>query len=140
DRRGAGRLADRVLAGHLPLLDILRTREAVASGIMLDIGANIGLTSVTRAILGDFDVIYAAEPAPDNFRCLVHNVLDNGLRGIVLPDCLAIGANTGTAALHLAKGIGSHAIRNDSDGVPVTIQTLDGWIRTLGIDADAVRF
>jgi hypothetical protein len=76
DARVPGRLAHRVLVDkHLPFVEILRTREAISNGIMLDIGANIGLTSVTRALLGDVDVVYAAEPAPDNFACLTQQRL-----------------------------------------------------------------
>jgi FkbM family methyltransferase len=140
DERTQGRLADRVVRGHLPLQDILRTREAVSNGTMLDIGANIGLTSVTRAILGDAALVYAAEPAPDNFACLVRTVLDNGLQGIVLPDRVAISDRDGTAKLRLSQSIGGHRLREGAKGIDVTTMRLDSWIRKLGIDASAVCY
>jgi hypothetical protein len=100
DARKEGQLAHRLVSEkRLPLADLLRTREAIASGTMIDIGANIGLTSVTRALLGDADLVYAAEPAPDNFACLVRTVIDNGLRGVVLPDQVALSDQDGTAGL-----------------------------------------
>lgn len=142
DNRTEGRLADRVVRGkQLPLQDVLRTREAVSNGTMLDIGANIGLTSVTRAILGDARLIYAAEPAPDNFTCLVRTVIDNGLRGTVLPDRVAISDRDGTSRLWLAGSIGGHALRDGTEGgVEVTTLRLDSWIRKLNIDAGAVCY
>jgi len=141
DNRTEGQLADRVLhRRHLPLQDILRTREAISNGTMIDVGANIGLTSVTRAILGDADVVYAAEPAPDNFACLVRTVVDNGLRGIVLPDRVAIGDRDGTATLRLSGSIGGHALREGVDGIEVPTLRLDTWVQRLAIDAAAVRY
>lgn len=140
DSRTEGRLADRVMHGHLPLQDILRTREAVSNGTMLDIGANVGLTSVTRAILGDAAVVYAAEPAPDNFACLVRTVIDNGLQGMVLPDRVAISDRDGTATLRLSESIGGHALREGEAGIEVTTMRLDSWIGKLRIDAGAVCY
>ena len=125
---------------HLPLQDILRTREGISNGTMIDIGANIGLTSVTRAILGDASVVYAAEPAPDNFGCLVRTVIDNGLQGIVLPDRVAIGDRDGTATMRISGSIGGHALREGADGIEVPTLRLDTWVRTLGIDAGAVCY
>jgi hypothetical protein len=95
----------------LPLQTILRTRAAAANGIMLDIGANIGLMSVTRALLGDIDVVYSAEPAPDSFACLTRNVLENGLQGVAT-DRIAISDQTGEAQLELAGSIGARALRD----------------------------
>jgi FkbM family methyltransferase len=140
DSRTEGRLADRIMHGHLPLQDILRTREAVSNGTMLDIGANVGLTSITRAILGDASVVYAAEPAPDNFACLVRTVIDNGLQGTVLPDRVAISDRDGTATLRLSESIGGHALREGAAGVEVTTMRLDSWISKLRIDAGAVCY
>jgi len=140
DDRTEGRLADRIVRGHLPLQDILRTREAVSNGTMLDIGANVGLTSVTRAILGDAALIYAAEPAPDNFACLVRTVIDNGLQGTVLPDRVAISDHDGTATLWRSGSIGGHTLRAVGAGVEVPTMRLDSWIRKLGIDANAVCY
>jgi FkbM family methyltransferase len=140
DSRTEGRLADRILRGHLPLQDILRTREAVSNGTMLDIGANVGLTSVIRAILGDAALVYAAEPAPDNFACLVRTVIDNGLQGTVLPDRVAISDRDGTATLWVSESIGGHTLRDVGGGVDVTTMRLDSWVRKLGIDASAVCY
>jgi len=139
DRRGGG-LADRVVAGKwLPIADILRTREAIANGVMLDIGANIGLTSVTRVVAGDMDLVYAAEPAPDNYVCLVKNVIENGLRGVVMPDCLAISDQDGSGPFLLSGSIGGHALSN-AGTVEVATRRLDTWISELHIPAASIRY
>src|SRR5688572_7277666 len=136
DARREGRLADRVVREQwLPLADLARTREAIAAGVMLDIGANIGLTSIPRAVLGDADVIYAAEPDPANFACLVRNVLDNGLAGIVLPDCLAISDRDGSARLERSGSIGGHRVQDArpadvSTGASATVDAPSGADRT----------
>jgi FkbM family methyltransferase len=141
DARAEGRLADRLVREkRLPLADLLRTREAISNGTMLDIGANIGLTSVTRAVLGDTDLVYAAEPAPDNFACLVRTVVDNGLNGIVLPDRVAISDRDGTATLRLSESIGGHTLIAGAEGVAVSTMRLDSWVRKLDVDLDAVRY
>jgi FkbM family methyltransferase len=140
DSRTPGRLADRILRGDLQLNHILRTREGISNGTMLDIGANVGLTSVTRAILGDAAVVYAAEPAPENFACLVRTVIDNGLQGTVLPDRVAISSCDGTARLKLATSIGGHALRDDPEGIEVPTLRLDSWVTRLGIDVRAICY
>ena len=141
DARAEGQLAHRLLIDkRLPLTDILRTREVISNGTMLDIGANIGLTSVLRAVLGDADVVYAAEPAPDNFACLVRTVVENGLRGVVLPDRVAISDRDGTDRLRLSGSIGGHALIAGADGIEVATMRLDSWVRKLGIDVETIRF
>ena len=47
-------------------------------GALLDIGANIGLTLIPHAVLGDFHPVVAAEPEPRNFACLEWNIKANG--------------------------------------------------------------
>lgn len=141
DARTEGQLAHRLVHDkRLPLVDLLRTREMIANGTMLDIGANVGLTSVTRVLLGDVDVVYAAEPAPDNFACLVRAVLDNGLRGVVLPDHVAISDHDGTATLRLSGSIGGHSLVAGAKGITVPTMRLDTWLRTLKADVDAIRY
>lgn len=141
DGRAEGQLAHRLVSEkRLPLVDLLRTREVISNGTMLDIGANVGLTSVTRALLGDADVVYAAEPAPGNFACLVRTIIDNGLRGVVLPDRVAISDRDGTATLRLSGSIGGHTLIAGANGVEVATMRLDTWVRTLRVDIETIRF
>ncbi len=148
DGRLEGRFSHRILArGWLPLAEVLQARELAVGTAMIDIGANIGTTSITRAVLGDFQVVYAAEPEPNNYGCLVQNVVANDLRGFVLPDQVAIGSFDGDAFLKLSNSsIGGHELAKDPKDDPdrrfvrVPCRTLDSWAAGLGIDLDLVTF
>ena len=68
-----------------PYRAMTQTREVAIGGTMVDIGANTGRMSIPRVILGDATIAYCAEPDPLNYTCLVWNVRDNDLTGLVLP-------------------------------------------------------
>jgi FkbM family methyltransferase len=149
------------LAGQgLPLRAILQTRELSLGGVMLDVGANVGRTSIPRVLLGDVRAVYAAEPEPVNYRCLVQNVFEHRLRGYVLPDRVAIGATRASVRLRRSSHIGGHRVlaaeRRHKDrpkerrqGVPVdaasdviTVECwpLDAWMGKLAVEPEAVSF
>jgi FkbM family methyltransferase len=117
---------------------------------MLDIGANIGTTSIPRVVLGDFQYVYAAEPEPANYLCLVQNIVANGLEGFVLPDRVAIGSADTDVALGRSPRIGGHrvapvsdldeAARGFVDTITVRSRTLDTWIESLHIDPALIGF
>jgi FkbM family methyltransferase len=148
--KGPGALASRMLQRHwLPLGQILSSRALAVGGIMLDIGANIGTTSIPRTILGDFQYIYAAEPEPLNYLCLVQNVVANGLAGYVLPDQVAISSSDGEAELIINTRMANHhlSLAPVSSDTPkhqrstkVPCLTLDSWVSALGIDLNLVTF
>ena len=129
---------------RLPFRGILQTRDLTSGGIMLDIGANIGRMVIPRVILGDVSAAYCAEPDPVTFACLARNVVDNGLRGLVLPDQTAIGDRNGTVRLLRTGSPGNFHVVAESpasaDVVEVPCCTLDTWIERLQIDLDAVTF
>jgi FkbM family methyltransferase len=113
-------------------------------GIMLDIGANIGTTSIPRVALGDFQAVYCAEPEPRNYAALVENVERNGLLGFILPDRVAIADADGEASLHLSSFMGRHELtvgdERKGQSVTVPVRTLDSWVSALGVDASDVTF
>ena len=137
----------RRLAGkrRLPLDEILETRELAVGRAMIDIGANVGTTSIPRALLGDFTYIYAIEPDPANYACLVRNVVTNGLRGLVLPDRVAIGDAVGDMTLRSMKSGTHHLVTRTSDvsaaeRVTVPCLTLDAWVEHMSINLSDVAF
>jgi FkbM family methyltransferase len=144
DEASKGALSDRILGeGWLPLEDILATRELALGTAMIDIGANIGTTSIPRVVLGDFAYVYAAEPDPANYACLVDNVAANGLRGFILPDRIAIGGADGEAVLRRRTQIGTHHLVATASGptdIAVQVRSLDSWIAQLGADVAAITF
>lgn len=141
-----GSLSARILKGRwLPVDDIARVRRFVVGGTMLDIGANVGTTSIPRLALGDFAVVYAAEPHPANYECLVTNVVRNGLEGRLLPDRVAIASWDGHGRLREASQIGGHHLLlsdrvTDRQAENVTCLTLDSWIRRLGVSPSEITF
>ena len=137
----------RLREGWLPWRDILSQRELGVGTVMIDVGANIGTTSIVRVILGDVQRVYAIEPEATNFNCLVRNVVGNGLQGFVLPDACAISNRTGQGLLRQASSLGAHRLLDDKamrrgreDSFPVPTSTLDDWIARYGIDVPSVSF
>ena len=64
------------------------------SGVVLDIGANIGIMTVLLARHMTGGVVHAFEPIPDNFRALTRIVSHYGLDNVVLHQ-LALGEEAG---------------------------------------------
>jgi FkbM family methyltransferase len=109
---------------------------------MLDIGAHTGMMSIPRVVLGDVTMAYCCEPDPLTYACLVANVVDNGLRGAVLPDRTAIGDRDGLVHLRrVGSSGGFHVVPGaGADTIEVPCTTLDSWLDRLLIDLDAVTF
>jgi FkbM family methyltransferase len=140
-----GETRERFIAKQrFPYRNITQTREFAVGSILLDIGANIGRMSIPRVILGDVERAYCAEPDPLNFTALVRNISSNGLRGLVLPDRVAIGAACGTVRLPRGKYPSGHRLltveQADDDSIEVPCVTLDEWCRRLSIDPDLVTY
>ena len=129
-----------------PYRAIAETRELGLGGIMLDLGANTGRMSISRVLLGDVRAAYCAEPEPVNYECLVRNTASNGLRGLVLPDRVALGAATGVARMRTGRYSGGHRLVGTSSAakgvkeIEVPMVTLDVWVSRLGIDLNLVSF
>jgi FkbM family methyltransferase len=129
---------------RLPYHGIALTRELAIGGVMIDLGAHIGRTSIPRVVLGDVTAAYCAEPDPISYACLAASVIANGLRGAVLPDQTAIGDVDGAVNLvRLGQSAGFYVAATPPPGadvVQVPCTTLDSWVERLGIDLDAVTF
>src|SRR5262245_34706999 len=100
---------------RLPLDEILETRELAVGRVMIDIGANVGTTSIPRVILGDFGCIYAVEPDPRNYDCPVSNIIASQLRGLILPDRVAIGDLNGDMTMRRMTSGTHHLVRRAED-------------------------
>ena len=145
-RQGEGGISGRLEGkGRLPLREILDTRELAVGRVMIDIGANVGTTSIPRALLGDFNCVYAAEPDPGNYACLVRNIVTNHVRGLVLADRVAIGDANGEMTLRMLQSGTHHLVTRASDveeseRQTVPCLTLDTWVERIGIDLSEVGF
>lgn len=74
----------------VPLDELAASRQFAVGGVMLDIGAGFGQTSIPRALLGDFGRIHAAEGRGAWYRCLAANVAASRVGRVVRPDHLSI--------------------------------------------------
>ena len=75
------------------------TRLLRPGDVFVDIGANIGYYSLLAArCVGPEGRVLAFEPLPDNVEQLVHNMLDNDVRNLLLYS-VALGQHLGTMTL-----------------------------------------
>jgi FkbM family methyltransferase len=133
--------------GHqdFPYRVIAQTRELALGGAMLDLGANVGRMCIPRVILGDVTTAYCVEPDPLNYECFVRNIRDNRLRGLILPDRVAVGGTTGAARFARTRTAGGHRVIGRSvvtrhETIEVPMVTLDEWVDRLSVDPDLVVF
>ena len=136
---------ERMLAKQrFPYLAIAQTRDVAVGGIMLDIGANVGRMAIPRVILGDSTKAYCVEPDELNCQCLIANVRENGLEGLVVADHVAISDRVGQLPLQRAKMSGGHRIvhTGDADGGATSVRctTLDAWVEERAINLTDVTF
>jgi FkbM family methyltransferase len=129
---------------RFPYLAIAQTRDVSIGGIMLDIGANVGRMAIPRVILGDSTRAYCVEADELNCQCLMANVRDNKLEGLVVADHLAISDRIGQLPLQRAKMSGGHRVvhtggaQDAADTVRCT--TLDAWVDERDINLTDVTF
>jgi FkbM family methyltransferase len=104
--------------------------------LVVDVGANIGTTSLAAVEFGAKRVI-AVEPEPRNFRLLRANVALNGLEQIVTPINVAAGEQDRTSTLYLSPvNSGDHRLQGEEGWDEITVQTrtLEGVLKQSKID------
>ena len=101
------------------------------SGVVIDIGANLGLLSVLLAKRNPETIIYAFEPNPSTFRALRQNLIRNRAYN-VLPKEAAISDLDGAVAFN-ADSVNRATASITSDLVPnreyVRCERLDSFVR-----------
>ena len=119
------------LAKALDRLEELGVRLP-AEPVFVDVGANIGTTTVTALRRHAFAAGVALEPAPGNFRLLRVNLAANGLDGAVRALNVAAGDRPGEVALDTSRtNHGGHRVSPDAPApgtVTVERVTLDGLV------------
>jgi len=125
-----------------PAQTIATLLPVMKAGDMLDVGANVGLTSIPRAVLGYFHRIHAFEPEPRNFACLVAGVEASGVDGKIVCHEAAVGRRPGEMWLAISEGIAKHHVMSTpgSNSVRVPIVSLDDWASNNNIDPRAIGF
>jgi FkbM family methyltransferase len=103
-------------------------------GIVLDIGANIGLFSVALGLARPNAVVHAFEPVPETFRALQQNLQANGV-GNVVAHRAAVSDNPGVIRF-TATNRGSqanHVARPGEPAIEVPCRTLDEFVAANGL-------
>jgi FkbM family methyltransferase len=125
--RGGATLCYRLNRGDLQSIrevwfeEVYRLPFPDPCGVLLDLGANIGLTSVWMAKRYPFTRIIAVEPEPDNAALVRRNLELNGIKGEVLE--AAVGPREGTARFQVNTS--SNQGRLSDSGVPVAMVSVD---------------
>jgi FkbM family methyltransferase len=96
--------------------------------VVVDVGANIGFTTVYFARRHGARTCIAVEPDADNARVLRRNLEQNGIRAIVLQ--AAVGHRDGTA--YFARAEESTLGRLADDGLPVRVLSMPTVLAELG--------
>ena len=109
-------------------------------GVVLDVGANIGLSALALAPLLPRGRILALEPSPRTVAALRRTLALNGLEGRVAVEAVAVGATAGEAAFHAAgHSAGAHLMDPGTLGgaalpqVMVPVETLDALVARHGL-------
>nr|WP_242481955.1 FkbM family methyltransferase [Paracraurococcus ruber] len=110
-------------------------------GVVLDVGANIGLSALALAPLLPRGRILAVEPSPATAEALRRTLALNGLEGQVAVEAVALGAAPGMAEFHAAAhSAGAHlmdAATLAADGLPkvrVPVETVDALATRHGLE------
>ena len=90
---------------RLYLPDVHKWLKSFKPGeIFYDVGANIGMFSLTVAKIHNGDVkVYAFEPSFSTFGSLVHNVIGNNFGGIIIPFSIPLGREHGLGNFNYKK-------------------------------------
>jgi FkbM family methyltransferase len=145
-KRGRGELS--VLSRAVAAIEGLLGPSAIAERCLVDVGANIGTTTVPALLSHGFDTAVAIEPEPENVRVLRLNVLLNDLeaRVKVLPVAASNEVGRSELVVNRSRG-GKHWIATESiklgrkqraeDGVlEVDTVTLDHLVESGVIEPD----
>jgi FkbM family methyltransferase len=125
-----------VLAQLMRLLDDEGVGERCRAGIFVDVGANIGTSSLTAVSTHGFRAAIAVEPDHDNTRLLKSNIALNGLYDRITTYRSAVSDRAGTGWLiRNPRNSGGHRLGppGEGEGAEVEVTTLDGLLEELGV-------
>lgn len=125
------------------------SRQFLRSGdSIVDVGSNVGNHAVYWASSVECQV-FAFEPVPQIFDCLIQNIVANQLETRIFPNRIAVGSESGSANIESYDALNSGASRisqqHDVGEIPVkSIDSLDFLesqsIRLLKVDVEGMEF
>jgi FkbM family methyltransferase len=126
------------------VMSLCKQVGAPLGGIFLDIGANIGTTTLYAMRSGQFQRALSVEPAPANLRLLQLNMHANGLEEKVKVRANALSDIRGVMQLALSKAnCGDHRVINNpatsgENTIEIEVETLDGLLASEEILPESV--
>jgi FkbM family methyltransferase len=121
------------VSGHPELLSYARKHLAPGS-ICLDIGANIGITTILMCLCCPEGHVYSFEPSPVNAKLLRQNLELNGIRNCTVIE-VGLGAKSEILAFHVNEfGAGSHFVtdahmdKDRRETIQVPVVSLDEYM------------
>lgn len=94
----------KVLSRAVAIVEILTGEDAIAGRQLVDVGANIGTTTIHALVSLRFGMAVSCEPHVDSFRLLRANVALNDLDERVRPLRVAVSSAEGAAQLVVLSG------------------------------------
>jgi len=99
-------------ASMLQVIELLDSLGFRKRGVVIDIGANIGMIAIGFLFNGLFKTALAFEPDPYNFSLLLANIRQNRLEDQITCFSFALSAEDGTAEFELStSNYGDHRVR-----------------------------
>lgn len=101
-----------LFAKSLDIIETLTGSPPLRGRTLIDVGANIGTTTIPAIAVFGASLVLAFEPAPANFKLLRCNVIANDVEDIVRASQLALSDHSGVASLEMSdSNWGDHRIR-----------------------------
>jgi len=141
-------------SGGFQKVDFLRVRELAqryaprpTNGVFVDIGANVGTSTLYAMRSGTFARALCMEPSPDNLEALRLNLTANDFEDRVTVVPAACGAGLGTAQLWLSEktqgdhrvgSVGASPPSTHAPSIKVELTTLDAALSHAEIDPSEV--
>lgn len=118
-----------------------RNRKIVNLGKALDVGANIGLSSLCMLDIFPQANVVAFEPSKENFAILSQNIALNGLEARVRVEELAVGDREGELGFDFNPDFaaGSRISADATGSYKVKVVTLDGYLQNAGERLDFIK-
>jgi len=115
---------------------VYRPPSEMSTAIVIDLGANIGLTSIYLSRRHGASTVIAVEPDPENCRIARENFASNNIPGIVIQAAVGPAPGIGLFQGHRDSNIGSLS----SEGVEVSVITMPMLMERIpGGRADLVK-
>ena len=104
--------------------------QATGERVLLDVGANIGVTAAILSTYCPSASVLAIEAGPNLLEVLRRN-LDRNALSSVIPLHLAVGDHNGVAQFFEASAFGHVVEESDVDGIQSEVPTVDVELRTI---------